>query len=82
MSHVEKDIIPKTFRKIFIFFGGERNLRKFGILIRNGTPSFDSSPIFKMLKTLGNKSFHLISHQCCKKLFRASSHVVLYLNFL
>jgi hypothetical protein len=41
---------------IFTFFGGNKNLGQSENLLRNGIPSFDSAPIFKMLKTLGNKN--------------------------
>jgi hypothetical protein len=42
----------------FILFGTNKIRGQFGTVIRNGTPSCDSTPIFKMLKGLGNKSSH------------------------
>lgn len=41
------------------FFGGNKNLGQFESVLRNGIPSFDSAPIFKMLKQLGNKNYLL-----------------------
>jgi len=36
---------------ISILFGANQNLGQFETVIRNNTPSFNSTPIFKMLKT-------------------------------
>ncbi len=39
------------------------------------TPSYDLMIVFKILKTLGDKTSHYLSHQCCKKLLKTSYHV-------
>jgi hypothetical protein len=37
---------------LFSFFGAKKNFGQFGIVIWNGTSSFDSFLIFKMLKKM------------------------------
>jgi len=37
---------------LFSFLGGKKNFGQFGIVIWNGTPSFESILIFKMLKNM------------------------------
>jgi hypothetical protein len=41
---------------IFILFGANKNLEQFETMIKNNIPSFDTTHIFKMLKTLGSKT--------------------------
>jgi hypothetical protein len=58
---VKFEAIQKKFRKktlIFTLLGANKILGQFGTMIKNGTPSCDSTPIFKMLKGLSNKSSH------------------------
>jgi hypothetical protein len=38
-------------------------------------PSYDLMIIFKILKTLGDKTFPYLSHQCCTQLLKISYHV-------
>jgi len=37
-------------------FGANKNLEQFETMIKNNIPSFDTTHIFKMLKTLGSKT--------------------------
>jgi hypothetical protein len=38
-------------------------------------PSYDLMIVFKILKTLGDKTFHYLSHQCCTQLLKIFCHV-------
>jgi hypothetical protein len=47
---IQNKVKKKTF--IFKLFGANQNVGQFETVIRNNTPSFNSTPLFKMLKTL------------------------------
>jgi len=50
-------IQQKSRKKInFHPFGANKNLEQFETMIKNNIPSFDTTHIFKMLKTLGSKT--------------------------
>lgn len=44
---------------IFILFGANKILGQFVTMIKNGTPSCDSTPIFKNVKRIGQQKFSL-----------------------
>jgi hypothetical protein len=45
------------FKKSFLL-GKTKKIGLFGIVTKNGTPSFNPTFVFKTFKTLGNKTFH------------------------
>jgi hypothetical protein len=46
--NLSKISLDKTL--IIIFFRARKNLKQFGIIIKNGNPTFDSSFLYKVLK--------------------------------
>ncbi len=44
-------------------------------ILKLNTPSYDLMIVFKILKTLGNKTSHYLSHQCCTQVLKTSYHV-------